>query len=350
MASWSHLRHLPDAAILLGAVIRQGKTSAFYDLPALFAIRDALASLAPEREPEARLLGEPRALRSVRHLGVLAGSFNPLTNAHLALAEAACQELALEAMLFAVSKVTVDKEEVRVAAPEDRLLLLDLCIQGQPSYGIVIVNRGLYADQAQALRRALPSVEELFFVVGLDKARQIFDPHYYVDLDQALHRLFSLSLLAVAPRGHRGLRDLEALLERPENRPYRERVRPLAMPPHYRHLASSEIRELVQRGFPLSGRLPAEVVAFIEETGAYRLPGRLPSGEEVDAYAFRLALLEALSRARPWSERQGDFQGLLHLALEDSPSGRALRGFLGQLPPGDLTSPLQAFQALTSKR
>jgi nicotinate-nucleotide adenylyltransferase len=331
-----------------GAVVHQHAAAVFYDLPALFAIRDVLASLDLQREPQARLLREPESVQRIRRLGVIAGSFNPLTSAHVALAEAARRELSLEAMLFAISEVAVDKEEATVAALEDRLLLLSLCTRDLLSFGLAVLNRGLYADQAQALDHALPQVRELLFVVGLDKAIQIFDPRYYIDRDQALGRLFGLASLVVAPRGDRGLPDLEDLMKRPENGPYRDRVLPLAMPHQYRHLASSDVRELVRRGVPLAGQLPNEAVAFIEKTGAYRSPGRLPGGEEVDAYGLRLSLLEALHRARPWAERQGAFRSLLDLALEDSASGRALRGFLGQLPVGDLTLDLQAFQAVAS--
>lgn len=317
----------------------QPSPSAFYDLAALFDLRQTLSELEKKAEPTARLLQSTESAQRARRLGVLSGSFNPLTRAHLALAEAARRQLSLEAVLFAVSRVTVDKETVRVAALEDRLLLLSLYARGRAGYAVAVVNRGLYADQAEAVRRALPAVEELTFLIGSDKALQIFDPRYYRDREEALRRLFGLAGLVVAPRGKEGERELEELLGRPENEPYQGGVRTLRLPPRYQPLASSQVREEARLGHPLRGRLPREAAAFIVATGAYKRPERLASGEEIDRYGLRLALLDALYQA----QAPVDFRRLLRLAGGDSPRGRALRRFLEQPAHADAGARLQSF-------
>src|SRR5881396_2303006 len=170
---------------------------AVYDLKRLFALREALETLDPAAPPTARLL-HPQAVAPLRRIGILCGSFNPLTLAHTELAARACQVFQLERVFFTLAKVTVDKEQVTGLGLEDRLLLLSLYAQQHDHVVVAVVNRGLYFEQAQALRALLG---ELSFVVGMDKLLQILDPRYYQDREAALRQLFALTSLIVANRG-----------------------------------------------------------------------------------------------------------------------------------------------------
>jgi len=165
---------------------------AVYDLKRLFALREALETLDPAAPPTARLL-HPQAVAPLRRIGILCGSFNPLTLAHTELAARACQVFQLECVFFTLAKVTVDKEQVTGLGLEDRLLLLSLYAQRHDHVGVAVVNRGLYFEQAQALRALLGEQSELSFVVGMDKLLQILDPRYYQDREAALHQLFALA-------------------------------------------------------------------------------------------------------------------------------------------------------------
>src|SRR5947209_19289594 len=96
---------------------------AVYDLKRLFALREALETLDPAAPPTAHLL-HPQAVAPLRRIGILCGSFNPLTLHHTKLAARACQVVQLERLLFTLAKVTGDKEQVTDLGLEDRLLLL----------------------------------------------------------------------------------------------------------------------------------------------------------------------------------------------------------------------------------
>jgi nicotinate-nucleotide adenylyltransferase len=279
-------------------------------------------------------------------LGVLAGSFNPMTLAHTALAGRALAEGGLDAVAFALSVRIVDKERVTGAAMEDRLLALELYVQRHPDYAVLVLNRGLYVDQAAALRAAFPALRELAFIVGYDKAVQIFDPRYYADRDAALERLFALATLLVAPRAGQGQAALAALLARPENRRFAGAVRWLPLPAAYTALSSTRVRQEAGSAAEVEA-VPVETRALLAATRVYAPPRRLRSGEEVDAYAVRLALLDALARTRAWAESSADLAGLLRLALSPGRAGRAFRAWLRQ-PPADAAAraaDLAAFQA-----
>ena len=63
-------------------------TETFFDLSRLCPLRALVDQLSPAAPPAARDLAGPD-LATVRSVGVLPGSFNPPTDAHLALADVA---------------------------------------------------------------------------------------------------------------------------------------------------------------------------------------------------------------------------------------------------------------------
>ena len=63
---------------------------AAYDLDRMFSLREAVTSLDPSGPPQAWMISsEP--IQACRRVGILCGSFNPLTLAHSQLAEQVCQ-------------------------------------------------------------------------------------------------------------------------------------------------------------------------------------------------------------------------------------------------------------------
>ena len=68
---------------------------AVYDLDRLFSLREAVTSLEPGAPPQVRVLASGPNHRS-RRVGILCGSFNPLTLAHSQLAEQVCHTWRLD--------------------------------------------------------------------------------------------------------------------------------------------------------------------------------------------------------------------------------------------------------------
>src|SRR5262245_43904584 len=165
-----------------------------YDLRRLFGLHEAIETLALSAPPTACIL-HPETTPVFRRIGLLCGSFNPLTLAHTELAERARDTYQLDCVFFTLAKMTVDKEQITGMGLVDRLLLLSLYAQRHDCAGVALVNRGLYFEQAQALRSLLGATVELNFIVGMDKLVQILDPRYYQDRDAALRQLFALSSL-----------------------------------------------------------------------------------------------------------------------------------------------------------
>lgn len=306
-------------------------TRVFDDLRELLPLERIVESLDPAGRPEARVIAAPirngRSLGvgSIGRVGVLPGSFNPLHDAHVALARHGAEAARLDAVFYCLSKRTVDKEQVTGLDLTDRLHILRLHCSTEFGRGALFVNRGLYVDQARIVYGLFPSLRELWFLVGYDKMVQIFDPRYYADREAALTELFGMARFLIAPRGHSEHDDLRRLLAQPENQRFAGFVEPLDLPVALRDVSSSDVREAVARGRLDALPVPNLVRDFIRHTGAYAEPVRLPSGEIVDRIAVRGHLREALATNRPWLPPQRDLTALVQLATADSPEGRELR-------------------------
>ena len=299
----------------------------FYDLSRLFSLHRTLRALKVHAPPQAWLLS-PLPIPPPEHLGVLCGSFNPPTLAHVGLADAAAAAR-LDQVVYAVAKVTVDKETVTGMALEDRLLLLLACTAGRADRGVALVNRGLYVEQARAFRDLFGSRTRLTFIVGMDKLFQILDPDYYVDRAAALDELFSLASLMVANRGRQGRQAFAALLDRPANRAYQPHIHFLPLPESVAHLSSSGVRKVAGCSSGTDVDVPPTVARFLAETQPYAsAAGSDPPSsrtEAGDAYAVRLALLERLAEVQEWAETEVDFAALVRRATATDATGRALR-------------------------
>ena len=113
-----------------------------YDLRLLFSFHKALEALDVSAASTAQVLF-PESLPPLRRIGLLCGSFNPLTLAHTELAERARVVAGLDLVLFSLAKVTVNKEHIMGLSLVDRLLLLSLYAQrhkrlGEPSFRLPI--------------------------------------------------------------------------------------------------------------------------------------------------------------------------------------------------------------------
>ncbi len=260
-------------------------------------IQALLDQLSPDTEPQALLV--PGSPFPHANIIVFPGSFNPPTNAHIALLKQAglfAQSHKPTYLYATISKHIVDKEKVEHPTLLDRINLLDTIVhRWLPDTGIILFNRGLYVEQAQAIRTSFPRVKRIFFLLGFDKIVQIFDPRYYENRDASLVTLFNLAELLVAPRGSDGEKELDMLLHRSENERFAHYVHSLPFGMQYRNMSSTHIR---QGGAEASLHdVPQEVRQFMRETYAYTPPFQRPDGTVVDYYAERVKEMETLFKS-----------------------------------------------------
>jgi hypothetical protein len=177
-------------------------------------------------------------------LGIYPGSFNPLTIAHLGIAEAALRHRRLDRVDLAVSRKALNKEHVDRPRFEDRMAVLHEAARNRRWLGVVTTDAQLLVDIAEGYD---------VLVMGADKWAQVNDPRYYGDSEAARDDAVArLPELAVAPRP-------------PAPVPPRWS---LHLPEHLTEVSSSDVR---------AGRhewMAPEARAFDERTGAWSDPDR----------------------------------------------------------------------------
>lgn len=266
---------------------------ALNDIAALARIDATIEALDPRAAPTGSIIAAPRAIhRPARHVAVVAGSFNPLTRAHLALARAAL-EVGADGVYLALSRHTVDKGEIQRPTLADRALVLATHAREHNRLGVLVYNRGLYADQAVAARQLFTQADHVSLVMGFDKIVQIFDRHYYHEPESVLDRLFGAVDLLVAPRGSSDVAALRLLLEQGENRRFAPRVHPLPLDSRYAYDSATRVRQLAAASLPVNELVPAETAAFLTLANPYLAPREAPGGLALDAYSVRQERLHA---------------------------------------------------------
>ncbi len=228
-------------------------------VPQLAVVRPAPAGIP---HPETR-----DAQYAVRNrLGVLSSAFNPLTTAHVRVAELAMQEYQLAEVMLELSKVNVDKA-VYGASLAERLWMLWHFAEGRPRFSVAMCSHGRFIDKVRAIRTAYPENTEPYFIVGYDTLVRVFDPKYYTDLQAELRELFDQSHFIAANRGQQSLADVQAFLKQPVCRPFANRVHLIELDSFHAGLSSTQVRERLKRGETVTGLIPNEILGLISLTG-----------------------------------------------------------------------------------
>jgi nicotinic acid mononucleotide adenylyltransferase len=210
-------------------------------------------------------------LPRVASAGLLAGTFNPFTRAHAALAVAG-HRAGCQLVVLAMAPVSLAKEGLERAHPVDRLDWAAAWARRHPWAVVAAASHPLLVDMAEALGRATGG--QVALLLGSDKAAQLVEPRWYDDPAAALERLGRAASLLVAERAGHPAPDLPV------------RAAPLPTPAWVPERSATQAREAAARGRPLDDLLPAAVARGVERTRAYA-PG--------DDYLVRIRELEALT-------------------------------------------------------
>lgn len=137
--------------------------------------------------------------------GCYPGSFDPLTIAHLAIADAAWRHCRLDRLDLVLSEVTLGKEDTGAPTAPERAQAMAGAIAERPWLEVVVTPHRLLVDIADGYD---------WLVLGADKWTQVADPRWYGDSpdarDDAVARL---PRIAVAARPGHGVPPHATLLD-----------------------------------------------------------------------------------------------------------------------------------------
>lgn len=182
----------------------------------------------------------------MKRIGVLAGAFNPVTRAHLALVDAA--RARVDEVVCVVPRAYPHKE-FHGASLEDRLQMLR---RASDRYRVHVTEGGLFIDIARELRQADPDAE-LLFICGRDAAERIVNWDY--GEHGAIERLMEEFQLLVASR--QGAYHPPAHLN--------GRVRALDLDRDVDEISSTEVRRRIAAGEPWDHLVPETVADLVRE-------------------------------------------------------------------------------------
>jgi nicotinate-nucleotide adenylyltransferase len=201
-------------------------------------------------------------------LGVLGGTFNPPTRAHLILAAEATRALDLHEVLFVLPETPPHKG--RLEAPlGDRAEMLTRAIASEPRSSAAVCTHGLLLDIHRAVAPEYPRETRIIFLTGRDAAERILLHWPYDDPLRALDAMFARFEFGVAAREG-------AFRFPPESAAARHaaKVHSFRLPPEFEPISATHVRKSLARGESVDQLLPSAVALFIRERGLYhRRPG-----------------------------------------------------------------------------
>jgi nicotinate-nucleotide adenylyltransferase len=190
-------------------------------------------------------------MKSVRAIGILGGTFDPVHNAHLEMARAALENLSLQNILFIPTGSPNYYRNGPVASAEHRLAMLRLALGSEPRYRIderelAPGASGYTVDTLKSLRAELGPKAALHFLMGSDQFKKLPSWHR----PEELRKLAKIALFA-RPGFETGDEDVQIVPMRP-------------MP-----ISASDIRQRAARGENIAAMVPSNVANYIRTHQLY---------------------------------------------------------------------------------
>lgn len=196
-------------------------------------------------------------------IGFFGGTFNPIHNAHLRIAQEAKERFGLDRMLLVPSGFSWMKDPKEIASREDRLRMAGLAAQECDGFTVSTIETEqegptYSCETLQKLKDLYPE-DELYFIIGAD---QLFILEKWKNPAEILR----LATLLVADRGgfdplemEQKAAELEAGLG----------GRILIYHMEASELSSTELRRKIRDGEDISAYVPEKVADYIRKKGLY---------------------------------------------------------------------------------
>lgn len=200
----------------------------------------------------------------MKKVGIMGGTFNPIHNGHLFLAEHAYEQAGLNHVLFMPTMNPPHKAGLTVESAEHRINMVRLAIADNPHFiisDIELQRPGITytSDTLKALKENEPD-RDYYFIVGADSLMMM---SYWMDPQT----VFRLSTIVAGGREQCTQEQLEEQAKYLENE-YNGKIILLDMP--IMEISSEKVRERVAREKFIRYYVPDRVVSYINEHNLYK--------------------------------------------------------------------------------
>ncbi|MFN2644901.1 MAG: nicotinate-nucleotide adenylyltransferase [Burkholderiales bacterium] len=183
-------------------------------------------------------------------MGILGGTFDPVHNAHLAMANTGMTHLGLERIVWIPTGKPAYRKPPHASGPE-RLAMLRLALAGEPAHEIdereLKASASPYTVDTLAALRAERARDEFYLLLGADQYASLGDWHRPDEVAR-------LARIVVFARPGYELPDATAITVP---------MAPMAV-------SASDIRRRAAAGESLAGLVPAAVANYIDRKRLYR--------------------------------------------------------------------------------
>lgn len=198
----------------------------------------------------------------MRKTGILGGTFNPIHNGHLILAQNALEQYSLDEILFIPSGCSYKKTGVLDA--EIRYHMVELAIASHPSFRVSPIEimrpgNSYTFETLLELKAQNHNNEQYEYIIGADT---LFSMENWKNPDIIFA---NCDILCNVRKGF----SMPELIDKQKDLHKRFHATIHFLQEKSFDISSSEIRERIKAGKPVSYYLPEEVLAYIMQEGIY---------------------------------------------------------------------------------
>ena len=262
---------------------------------------------------------------TMKKIGVFGGTFDPIHNGHLMLAEELEKRLALDTVIFMPTFVPPHKIKTDLASAVDRLAMCRLACEPYPKFSVSeweINRRGASFTvlTLEALRRQYPE-SQFYLFVGADMFLTLGTWYRFGDIAK-------MAVLCTVPRDDVTVAQLREYAVQLEEQGARCCIEDVQTP----RISSTDIRQWAAAGTPIGEWVPPSVEKYICENEVYTRQKQYRNVYEqyIDIIRGRLTpkrfrhSLAVAEKARDLAEKYGAdvekayMAGLLHDIMKDT--------------------------------
>ena len=201
----------------------------------------------------------------MKPIAILGGSFNPVHNGHLKMAEAAMESTHFSKVLFIPTGTPYHKEQKDLLPFSDRLKLLELALENCPDFAFSPIEgeregNSYTFDTVRELLRQNPT-ESYSLLIGTDQFLTLRSWHKIAELGKLVD-------FYIANRN--GEMSFSTFQKEKEALEKELSLHCKLFPMPAIDLSSTEIRNLLKEGKSIHGMLPKSVEEYILKKGFYR--------------------------------------------------------------------------------
>jgi len=197
----------------------------------------------------------------LKRIGIFGGTFDPVHNGHLIMAENVKDQMHLDEVMFIPSRIPPLKNAKDISDPEHRLNMLKLATEGNSSFKIDDIELKMPGDEPNYTVKTLLKLREeysaeqvkFYLIIGMD---QLINLHKWKDPG----KLFLLTEVIVINRpGY--------LIQQVENEYIR---RGIFVPVPNIDISATDIRFRIKEKRTIKYLVPAEVEEYIYKNNLYK--------------------------------------------------------------------------------